>query len=118
MKVFSFSFSLPSHRIFGLSQSAQGFFPSSLQFGCDQSIIQDYHYNEAVCLRLAVLIAGRMEAERTLTTTYIATWDRSVKGIDDTALHDLPITSISVECWFNQLSLYFQRKVAVILNRE
>jgi len=28
-----------------------------------------------------------------------------------------PITSISVEHWFNQLSPDFQRKVAVILNR-
>lgn len=73
---------------------------------------QDHRYNEAVCLRLAVLIARRMASERTLTTTYIAAWDSRVKGIDDAALRNLPITSISVECWFNQLSLDFQRKVA------
>src|SRR5262245_29431854 len=44
---------------------------------------QDHHYNEAVCLRLAALIARRMRSEMTLTTTHIATWDRSIKGIDD-----------------------------------
>jgi len=78
----------------------------------------DHHCNETVCLRLAALIARRMESERTLTTTYIATWDRGVKGIDDATLHNLPITSKNVERWFNQLSPDFQRKVAVILNRE
>jgi len=78
----------------------------------------DHHYNEAVCLRLAALIARRMESERTLTTTYIAAWDRGVKGIDEAALRNLPITSISIECWFNQLSSDFQRKVAAILNCE
>src|SRR5262245_14142840 len=39
MKAFGFSLSLPPHRIFGLSQSAQGLFPSPLQFGCNQSIV-------------------------------------------------------------------------------
>lgn len=60
----------------------------------------------------------RMELERTLKITYIAAWDRGVKGIDNAALRNLPITSISVECWFNQLSSEFQWKVEVVLNRE
>ncbi len=79
---------------------------------------QDYHYNEAVCLRLASLIARRLGSEETLVATYIAAWDRLVKGIDDAALRNLPITSIGVGHWFDQLSPDFQRKVAVILNRE
>jgi hypothetical protein len=76
----------------------------------------DYHYNEAVWLRLAELIARRIESERILTTTHIAIWDRLLKGIDDAALHNLPINSLSIERWFNQLSPDFQPKVTVILN--
>jgi hypothetical protein len=79
---------------------------------------QDYHYNEAVCLRLAALIARRMESERTLATTHIAVWNRDVKGIDDTALRNRPIIPISVEQWFGQLRQDFRRKVAPVLNRE
>ncbi|MBO0861189.1 MAG: hypothetical protein J2P21_22425 [Chloracidobacterium sp.] len=78
---------------------------------------QDYHYNEVVCLRLAALIARRMESERTLTTTHIAAWDREVKGIDDAALRNLPIIAISVEDWFNRLSQDFRRKVAPVLSQ-
>jgi hypothetical protein len=79
---------------------------------------QDYHVNEAVCLRLAALIARRKMSEGTLATTHIAAWDRRVKGIDDAALRNLPITSISVQRWFNHLSPDFQRKVTGVLNRE
>jgi hypothetical protein len=43
----------------------------------------NYYYNEAVCMRLAALITRLMESEGTLTTTFIAAWDRGVKGIDD-----------------------------------
>jgi hypothetical protein len=79
---------------------------------------QDYHYNEAVCLRIASLIARRLESEKTLATTHIASWNREVKGIDDAALRNLPIIPISVEQWFGQLSQDFRRKVAPVLNRE
>lgn len=72
---------------------------------------QDYHTNAAVCLRLAALIAGRWRSEGTLANTRIAVWDRSAKGIDDAALRKLPITSISVQQWFSQLSQDFQQKV-------
>jgi hypothetical protein len=82
--------------------------------GCDQ----DYHINEAVCLQLAALIARRMKSEATLATTRIAAWDRRVKGIDDAALRNLPIISISAQRWFNHLSPDFQRKAASVLNRE
>lgn len=79
---------------------------------------QDYHYNEAVCLRLAALIARRLESEETLMTTHIAAWDREVKGIDNAALRSLSIASISVERWFDQISPDLQRKAAFVLNRE
>jgi hypothetical protein len=49
-------------------------------------------------------ILPRHETVKTLATTHIAGWDLGVKGIDAAALRNLPITSISVECWFNQLS--------------
>ena len=70
---------------------------------------QDFHSNETVCFHLAALIAKRMRRERTLATTRIALWDARFKGIDDAALHDLPITSISVRGWFNRLSPHFQQ---------
>jgi hypothetical protein len=79
---------------------------------------QDYQVNETVCMQLAALIAKRMKSEGTLATTQIAAWDRRVKGIDDAALRNLPITSISVQRWFNHLSQDFQRKVAGVLNRK
>jgi hypothetical protein len=79
------------------------------------SFDQDFHYNEAVCLRLAALITRRMESEGTPAITHISAWDREVKGIDDAAFRNLPIIPVSVEHWFNQLSLDFQRKVAVVL---
>ncbi len=72
---------------------------------------QDCYVNEAVCLQLARLIAGRKRAEGTLATTRIAAWDHLCKGIDDAALRNLPITSISVQGWFNCLSKYLQHKV-------
>jgi hypothetical protein len=71
-----------------------------------------------ISLRLAASIVRWMESEWTLKTTYIAAWDREVKGIDAAALHNLPITSISVKRWFNQLGSEFQRKLAAVLNRE
>ncbi|MBO0859671.1 MAG: hypothetical protein J2P21_14515 [Chloracidobacterium sp.] len=74
--------------------------------------------DEAVCLRIAALIAGRTESERTLTTTHIAAWDRNVRGIDDAALRNLPIIPISVKQWFGQLSHDFQGKAAPVLNRN
>src|SRR5262249_6523031 len=57
---------------------------------------QDPYSNETVCFHLAALVAGRLRRERTLATTRIASWDTQVKGIDDAAVRNLPITSISV----------------------
>jgi hypothetical protein len=47
--------------------------------------------------------------ERTFVTTRIASWDARVKGIDDTAVRNLPITSISIHRWLNRLSPRFRR---------
>ena len=73
---------------------------------------QDFYENEAVCFHLASLIARRLRQERTLATTRIASWDAGVKGIDDAAVRNLPITSISVQRWLNRLSPRF-RQVAM-----
>jgi len=70
---------------------------------------QDFYSNEAVCFHLAALIARRLRRERTLTTTRIASWDARVKGIDDAAVRNLPITSISVQCWLDRLSPRFRQ---------
>jgi hypothetical protein len=72
----------------------------------------DSYSNEAVCFHLATLVARRMRRERTLATTRIALWDGRVKGIDDAAVRNLPITSISVRSWFNRLSPHF-RQIAI-----
>jgi hypothetical protein len=72
----------------------------------------DGYTNETVCFHLASLIARRMLRERTLATTRIASWDGQVKGIDDAAVHNLPITSISVRSWLNRLSPHF-RQIAI-----
>lgn len=69
----------------------------------------DSYTNEAVCFHLASLIARRMRHERTLATTRIASWDDQVKGIDDAAVRNLPITSISVRSWLNRLSPHFRQ---------
>jgi hypothetical protein len=69
----------------------------------------DGYTNETVCFHLASLIARRMLRERTLATTRIASWDGRVKGIDDAAVRNLPITSISVRSWLNRLSPHFQQ---------
>lgn len=69
----------------------------------------DGYTNETVCFHLAALVARRMRRERTLTTTRIASWDGRVKGIDDAAVRNLPITSISVRSWLNRLSPYFRQ---------
>jgi hypothetical protein len=73
---------------------------------------QDSYINDAVCFHLASLIARRMRSERTLATTRIASWDARVKGIDDAAFRNLPITSISVQRWLDRLSPRF-REIAM-----
>jgi hypothetical protein len=70
---------------------------------------QDYSSNETVCFHLASLVARRLRCERTLATTRIASWDASVKGIDDAAVRNLPITSISVQRWLDRLSPRFRQ---------
>jgi hypothetical protein len=70
---------------------------------------QDLYTNETVCFHLAALVARRLRRERTLTTTRIASWDARVKGIDDAAVRNLPITSISVQQWFDRLSSRFRQ---------
>ena len=69
-----------------------------------------YHYsNEKVCFHLASLVARRMRRERTLATTRIASWDARVKGIDDAAVRNLSITSISVQRWLDRLNPRFRQ---------
>jgi hypothetical protein len=70
---------------------------------------QDHYSNEAVCFHLASLVARRLQRERTLATTRIASWDAHVKGIDDAAVSNLPITSISVQRWLDRLSPRFRQ---------
>ena len=70
---------------------------------------QDLYSNETVCFHLAALIARRLRRERTLATTRIASWDARVKGIDDAAVRNLPITSISVQQWLDRLSPRFRQ---------
>jgi hypothetical protein len=70
---------------------------------------QDFYENEAVCFHLASLIARRMQRERTHATTRIASWDIRIKGIDDAAVRNLPITSISVQRWLDRLSPRFRQ---------
>jgi hypothetical protein len=70
---------------------------------------QDHYSNETVCFQLASLVARRLRRERTLATTRIASWDTRVKGIDDAAVRNLPITSISVQRWLDHLSPRFRQ---------
>ncbi len=70
---------------------------------------QDFYSNKTVCFHLAALIAKRLGSERTLATTRIASWDAKVKGIDDAAVRNLPITSISVQQWLDRLSPRFRQ---------
>ena len=70
---------------------------------------QDFYSNEKVCFNLASLVARRLRREWTLVTTRIASWDARVKGIDDAAVRNLPITSISVERWLDRLSPRFRQ---------
>jgi hypothetical protein len=70
---------------------------------------QDHYSNETVCFHLASLIARRLRREKTLATTRIASWDAKVKGIDDAAVRNLPITSISVKQWLDRLSPRFRQ---------
>ena len=69
----------------------------------------DSSSNAVVCFHLASLIAKRMQSEDTLATTRIASWDCRFKGIDDAAVHEIPISSISVRSWFDRLSPHFQQ---------
>lgn len=66
----------------------------------------DYRTNPAVCAQLASLIAKRhldlQQSKRPFTTT-VLTW-KDYKGIDDAALHNAPIQSISTQQWFADLS--------------
>jgi hypothetical protein len=50
-----------------------------------------------------------MRSEGTLATTRIASWDRRFKGIDDAAVREIPISSISVRAWFDRLGPHFQQ---------
>jgi len=70
---------------------------------------QDFYTNETVCFHLAALVARRLRRERTLATTRIASWDARVKGIDDAAVRNLPIASISVQRWLDRLSHRFRQ---------
>ena len=70
---------------------------------------QDHYSNETVCFHPAALVARRLWRERTLATTRIASWDASVKGIDDAAVRNLPITSMSVQQWLDRLSSRFRQ---------
>jgi hypothetical protein len=70
---------------------------------------QDHYSNETVCFHLASLVARRLTRERTLATTRIASWDTRVKGIDDAAVCNLPITSISVRSWLDRLTPRFRQ---------
>jgi len=70
---------------------------------------QDSYTNEAVCFHLASLIARRLRSEQTLATTRIASWDRRFNGIDEAAVRNLPISSISVRTWVNRLTPHFQQ---------
>ena len=70
---------------------------------------QDHYSNETVCFHLASLVARRQRRERTLATTRIASWDINVKGIDDAAVRNLPITSISVKRWLDRLNPRFRQ---------
>ncbi|MCI0338693.1 MAG: hypothetical protein L0226_14040 [Acidobacteria bacterium] len=74
---------------------------------------QDHYSNETVCFHLASLVARRLRREMTLATTRIASWDASVKGIDDAAVRNLPITSISIQHWLDRLSPRF-RQIAMM----
>jgi hypothetical protein len=70
---------------------------------------QDLYSNETVCFHLAALVAGRLRRERTLAPTRLASWDAKVKGIDDAAVRNLPITSIGLQQWLDRLSPRFRQ---------
>jgi hypothetical protein len=73
---------------------------------------QDHYSNEIVCFHLASLVARRLRRERTFVTTRIASWDARVKGIDDAAVRNLPITAISIHRWLDRLNPRF-REIAM-----
>jgi hypothetical protein len=70
---------------------------------------QDFVTNESVCFHLASLIARRINREKTLATTRIGSWDARYKGVDDAALHNIPIASISIRRWLDRLSPRFRQ---------
>jgi hypothetical protein len=70
---------------------------------------QDHYSNEMVCFHLASLVARRLQRERTLETTRIASWEPMVKGIDDAVVRNLPISSISVRRWLDRLRPRFRQ---------
>jgi len=72
---------------------------------------QDYHSNRVVCLQMASLIASRVAAERIHSSTRIALWDARFKGIDDAALAQVKITSLSISEWVERLSAEFREFV-------
>lgn len=76
--------------------------PSNLLIGFDA----DYKYNPAVCMQMASLIASRqldLQQSRLSRTTKVLCW-QGYKGIDEAALHDVPIKAVSIQQWFNGLS--------------
>jgi hypothetical protein len=76
----------------------------------------DYRTNPAVCAQLASLIAKRqldLEQGWRRLTTKLLTWG-GYKGIDDAALHNAPIQSISIQQWFVDLSDHSKMEVREI----
>jgi hypothetical protein len=77
---------------------------------------QDHYSNETVCFHLASLVARRLRREKTHATTRIASWEAQFKGIDDAAVHNLPISSISIQRWLDHLSPQFRRMAMMRLS--
>ena len=60
--------------------------------------------------------AGFKSFLRPLATTRIASWDTRVKGIDDAAVRNLPITSISFQQWLDRFSPQFRESAMTRLS--
>jgi len=76
----------------------------------------DYRTNPAVCMQLASLIADRELDQRQHQlsfSTRVLSWE-GYKGIDDAALHNAPISIISIRQWFDSLSIDAQIEVSEI----
>jgi hypothetical protein len=67
----------------------------------------DHRLNPSVCGQLAALIAERArdsQAYRTTTArTEIIIWEGAAKGIDDTALAGIRLSTINAAGWFRML---------------